>query len=121
MSDKYHLSSSPHVRDKITTSNIMLMVTIALLPAAAFGVFIFGFPALWNIIVTTAAAVLTEYVYEKLMHKKITINDFSAVVTGLLLALNLPANGAALDGSAWKCFCNSCCKTAVWRIRTDFL
>lgn len=104
MSEQYHLSSSPHVRDKITTSNIMLMVTIALLPAAAFGVFNFGFPALWNIIVTTAAAVLTEYVYEKLMHKKITINDFSAVVTGLLLALNLPPTAPLWMGALGSVF-----------------
>ncbi|RGS80836.1 RnfABCDGE type electron transport complex subunit D [Coprococcus sp. AF21-14LB] len=104
MSEQYHLSSSPHVRDKITTSNIMLMVTIALLPAAAFGVFNFGLPALWNIIVTTAAAVLTEYVYEKLMHKKITINDFSAVVTGLLLALNLPPTAPLWMGALGSVF-----------------
>ena len=104
MSEQYHLSSSPHVRDKITTSNIMLMVTIALLPAAAFGVFNFGFPALWNIIVTTAAAVLTEYVYEKLMHKKITINDFSAVVTGLLLALILPPTAPLWMGALGSVF-----------------
>ena len=82
----------------------MLMVTIALLPAAAFGVFNFGFPALWNIIVTTAAAVLTEYVYEKLMHKKITINDFSAVVTGLLLALNLPPTAPLWMGALGSVF-----------------
>ena len=63
----------------------MLMVTIALLPASAFGVWNFGLPALVMLLSTTISAVLTEYIYEKLMHKKVTINDFSAVVTGLLL------------------------------------
>ena len=82
----------------------MLMVTIALLPATFFGVFNFGLPALWNIIVTTATAVLTEYVYEKLMHKKVTINDFSAVVTGLLLALNLPPTAPVWMGALGSVF-----------------
>ena len=90
--NNYKLSSSPHIRDKVTSSNIMLMVVIALLPASAFGVYNFGIPALIVLISTTVSAVLTEYIYEKLMHKKITINDWSAVVTGLLLGLNMPAS-----------------------------
>lgn len=68
----------------------MLMVAIALLPASAFGVWNFGMPALIMLVTTTVTAVLTEYIYEKLMHKKITVNDFSAAVTGLLLGLNMP-------------------------------
>ena len=83
------MSSSPHIRSKITSSNIMLLVVVALLPSAAFGVWNFGLPALIMLISTTVSAVLTEYIYEKLMHKKVTINDFSAVVTGLLLGLNM--------------------------------
>ncbi|MCI6120718.1 MAG: RnfABCDGE type electron transport complex subunit D [Lachnospiraceae bacterium] len=70
----------------------MMWVTIALLPASAFGVWNFGLSALIMLISTTAASVLTEYIYEKLMHKKITIGDWSAVVTGLLLGLNMPAS-----------------------------
>ena len=88
--NKLKMSSSPHIRSKVTSSNIMLYVTIALLPASAFGVWNFGVSALVMLICTTASAVLTEYIYEKLMHKKITVNDFSAVVTGLLLGLNMP-------------------------------
>ena len=68
----------------------MLMVVIALLPASAFGVYNFGLSALIMLISTTVSSVLTEFIYEKLMHKKVTINDFSAVVTGLLLGLNMP-------------------------------
>ncbi|MCF2668677.1 MULTISPECIES: RnfABCDGE type electron transport complex subunit D [Lachnospiraceae] len=86
------MSSSPHIRSKDTTSSIMMWVTIALLPASAFGVWNFGLSALIMLISTTAASVLTEYIYEKLMHKKITIGDWSAVVTGLLLGLNMPAS-----------------------------
>lgn len=90
MSENYNISSSPHIRSKVTTGNIMLMVVLALLPTTIFGIYNFGLSALVVVLVTTASAVLTEYIYEKLMQKKITIGDFSAVVTGLLLALNLP-------------------------------
>lgn len=90
MSENYNISSSPHVRSKVTTGNIMLMVIIALLPATAFGIVNFGLSALLVVLVTVASAVLTEYLYQKLMHRKVTISDCSAVVTGLLLALNMP-------------------------------
>jgi len=91
LNENYNISSSPHIRDKATSSNIMLMVLIALLPATIFGIYNFRHENAWLlIVVTTATAVLSEYIYEKLMHKPITIGDFSAAVTGLLLALNLP-------------------------------
>ena len=91
MNENYHVSASPHIRDKIKSSNIMLLVVIALLPATVFGIWNFRHENAWILVVaTTAAAVLAEYIYEKLMHKPVTIGDFSAVVTGLLLALNLP-------------------------------
>lgn len=90
MSDLYNVSSSSHIRSKDTSSRIMLYVVIALLPAAAFGVWNFGLRALLLILVCIATCVASEWVFEKLIHKKSTINDFSAVVTGLLLALNLP-------------------------------
>ena len=91
MNENYNVSSSPHIRDRIKTGNIMLMVLIALMPATVFGVWNFRHEDAWIlVVVTTAAAVLSEYIYEKLMKKPVTINDFSAAVTGLLLALNLP-------------------------------
>ncbi|MEI3209674.1 MAG: RnfABCDGE type electron transport complex subunit D [Lachnospiraceae bacterium] len=102
--NNYKLSSSPHIRDKVTSSNIMLMVVIALLPASAFGVYNFGIPALIVLISTTVSAVLTEYIYEKLMHKKITINDWSAAVTGLLLGLNMPASAPWWMGALGSVF-----------------
>ena len=70
----------------------MLMVVIALLPTTIFGIYNFGPRALLLILLSVATCVLTEYVYEKLMKKPVTVKDFSAVVTGLLLALNLPAS-----------------------------
>ncbi|MEY8265725.1 RnfABCDGE type electron transport complex subunit D [Lachnospiraceae bacterium 64-25] len=91
MSDLVKVSSNPHVRSRVTTSNIMLAVVIALLPAAGFGIYNFGLDALILIFITVASCVLTELIYEKAMKKKVTIGDFSAVVTGLLLALNLPS------------------------------
>ena len=91
MKADYNISSSPHVRDKATTNSIMFWVIVALLPATLFGMYNFRSEHAWVlVVVTTATAVLAEYVYEKLMHKPITIKDLSAAVTGLLLALNLP-------------------------------
>lgn len=92
MSQLLHVSSSPHVRARIKTEDIMKMVVIALLPATLFGIYNFGMRALLLVCISVATCVATEAIYETLMHKKMTINDFSAVVTGLLLALNLPAS-----------------------------
>ena len=91
MSDLYHVSSSPHVRAKDTTSRIMLYVVIALLPTSLFGIYNFGYKALILILVTIASCLASEWVFDKIVHKKSSIGDMSAVVTGLLLALNLPA------------------------------
>ena len=85
-----NVSSNPHVRDAMTTQKIMLNVIIALLPATIFGCINFGWYALVLVIVTTGAAVLTEYIYCRLMKKPNPVWDLSAAVTGLLLALNLP-------------------------------
>ena len=92
MSDLYHVSSSPHVRAKDSTSRIMAYVIAALLPASLFGIYNFGFKALLLILITIATCVATEWVFDKIVHKKNTIGDLSAVVTGLLLALNLPVS-----------------------------
>ena len=92
MSDLYHVSSSPHVRAKDSTSRIMLYVIIALLPTSLFGIYNFGLKALLLILITIAACVATEWIFDRIVHKKNTIGDLSAVVTGLLLALNLPVS-----------------------------
>lgn len=98
------MSSSPHIRSAITTNKIMLYVVIALLPACGFGVWNFGMHALLMLLSTTVAAVLTEYIYEKLMHKPITVGDLSAVVTGLLIGMNMPANAPLWMGALGSVF-----------------
>ncbi|MBQ4536348.1 MAG: RnfABCDGE type electron transport complex subunit D [Lachnospiraceae bacterium] len=91
MSEQFKVSSNPHIRSKATTSGIMMAVIIALLPATGYGIYNFGIRALWVVLVTVASTVLTEFLFG-LYKKKNTIYDLSAVVTGLLLALNLPVN-----------------------------
>lgn len=87
-----NVTSSPHVREKTDTQRIMLYVIISLLPAACFGIMNFGVKALLLILVTIASCVCSEWIYNKIVHKKQTVRDLSAVVTGLLLALNLPSS-----------------------------
>ena len=84
------VSFSPHIHDKITASRIMLDVVIALVPAFAASLFIFGPRAALVTAVCVSSCVLFEGIYQKLMKKPVTVNDLSAVVTGLLLAFNLP-------------------------------
>ncbi len=92
MNELMKVSSNPHIRSKATTSNIMLWVIIALLPTTIFGVYNFGLHALLLVAVTIASTVLSEFIFDLICHKKNSIRDLSAVVTGLLLALNLPSS-----------------------------
>lgn len=92
MSDLMKVSSNPHIRAKDTTSRIMLTVIVALLPTTLFGIYNFGAKAALLIAISVASAVLTEFLFEKICKKKVTVGDFSAAVTGLLLALNLPVS-----------------------------
>jgi RnfABCDGE-type electron transport complex D subunit len=84
------VSSNPHVRSKESTSSIMLLVVVALLPAFGFGIYNFGIMAAVHVLITVAACVLTEFVFNLIIKKKQTVSDLSAVVTGMLLGLNLP-------------------------------
>lgn len=88
----FHVSASPHARSPITTRNIMQDVCIALIPASLFGIYNFGLRALLVILTTVLACTVTEYVYCRMMKMKVNPGDYSDVVTGLLLALNLPAS-----------------------------
>lgn len=92
MSELKNISSNPHVRSRQSTTSIMLWVIIALLPATGFGIYNFGYQAAILVAVTIVSCVLTEFLYEKLLKLPVTISDLSAVVTGLLLALNLPSS-----------------------------
>ena len=89
MSNLLNVSSSPHVRSGETTKSIMYDVIIALIPATLFGIYNFGVRALMLILACVVTCVLTEYIYQKCMKLPLTVSDGSAMLTGLLLALNL--------------------------------
>ena len=90
MAKLFNVSSSPHVRSKVSTSNIMYDVAIAMVPALIWGVMQFGIRALIVVAATVASCMLSEYAFEKYMKKPITIGDGSALVTGMILGLNMP-------------------------------
>ena len=90
MNKLLNVSSSPHARSSVLTQNLMFDVAIAMVPAAVYGVYQFGLKALCVLLVTMAGSVLSEYVYESLMGKPITVMDGSALVTGMILGLNMP-------------------------------
>ena len=94
----YVMSAGPHIRSKDTGRRIMLDVIIALLPAAIASVILFGFKALAMIITCVAAAVASEYLFNVITKRRQSVGDLSAVLTGLLLALNLSSNTAL-----WEC------------------
>lgn len=95
---KLSVSSSPHIRSAVTTRRIMLDVIIALAPAAIMGCVIFGWHALAVLLSSVAASVVAEFVFNLIVKKEQTVSDLSAVVTGLLLGLNLRA-----DAPIWQC------------------
>ncbi|WP_434311398.1 RnfABCDGE type electron transport complex subunit D [Hominifimenecus sp. rT4P-3] len=90
MSQLFHVSTNPHAVSKDTTSNLMLDVILALIPTTAFGIYHFGWYAGVIVLVCVASCVASEYIWEKAMKKTLTVKDYSAVLTGLLLGLNLP-------------------------------
>ena len=92
MSNKLHISTSPHIRTSRTTSGVMLDVVIALMPATIAGIILFGLRALAVIATCVLTCVISEALFNLITKKQQTISDFSAVVTGLLIALNLSDN-----------------------------
>ena len=92
MQNNFVMTSSPHLRDHSSTRRIMQEVCLALVPAGIASVILFGWNALMLICISVATCVLSEFVWEKATKREVTIGDWSAVVTGLLLAYNLPAN-----------------------------
>ena len=91
MSELLNISSGPHIRNPLSTKAVMHDVLIALLPTTVLGIWAHGAYSAMIIAVSIAAAVLTEYLFDKVTKRKNTIGDCSAIVTGLLLALTLPA------------------------------
>lgn len=90
MAENYVVSSSPHIKSAHTTSAIMWNVVLALIPAWAFGIYYFGQRALWLTLLAVISAVATEALIQAFRKVPITITDGSAVITGMLLAFNLP-------------------------------
>ena len=100
---KLHISPAPHIHQKgASTNRVMLDVVIAMIPAAIVGVIFFGLKALWIMLTCVASAVLAEFLFNLCAHKKQTVGDLSAVVTGLLLALNL-----SVEVPLWQCVVGS--------------
>ena len=95
---KLVVSSSPHIHSPVSTKRIMLDVIIALLPAAVAGTVIFGLRSLLVLATTVAVSILSEFVFNLIAKKEQTVDDLSAIVTGLLLGLNLRA-----DAPLWQC------------------
>lgn len=100
--EKLIVTTSPHIQSKDSTQSIMRDVIIALLPAAVAGTVLFGWKALITILVCVGTAVLSEFVFNLLAKKEQTVTDLSAVVTGLILALSLPAKA-----DIWHCIVGS--------------
>lgn len=100
--EKLIVSSSPHIQSRTTTQGIMRDVIIALIPAAVAGVVLFGWRALVTILVCVATSVISEFLFNLICKKEQTVTDLSAIVTGLLLALSLPAKA-----EIWHCVVGS--------------
>ena len=87
---KLHLSNAPHIHSRVSTTSIMLNVIISLMPCAIAGIWYFGVNAALLLLISSASAVATEYILQKITHQTVRIGDLSALVTGLILGLNLP-------------------------------
>lgn len=101
---KLNLSPAPHVHSSQTTRALMLNVIIALIPCALAGIWIFGPGALVQVALCVLSAVISEYLWQMLTGQKVLIDDLSAVVTGLIMALNMPANAPAWVGMVGSAF-----------------
>ena len=121
MKDLYNVSSPPHTFDSESTNTIMRDVIIALLPASVFGIYNFGLKALLMILTCIVASLLTEYIYEKAMKLPLTTGDLSAVVTGLLLGLNMPVNAPLWMGAAGSIFAILIAKMLFGGIGQNFM
>lgn len=104
MENKLHVTASPHIHSGRSTQKIMLDVIIALLPATIAGTLIFGIRSLLVVAVCVGVCVLSEFLFNLIVKKEQSIGDLSAVVTGLILALNLPANAPLWEAGVGAVF-----------------
>lgn len=111
------VSSAPHIVSNVDTTRIMAMVIMALIPSLLVSIYVFGMRVLTLTVVCIVASVFFEWAWNALMHKRQTIGDLSAAVTGLLIAFNVPS-GLPYWIAIVGCFvADNCCKTVVWRRR----
>lgn len=115
------LEFSPHIRDNSSVTRIMLDVIIGLLPASIASIWFFGWGAVWNILLAVSAAVLCEGLIQFFCKKKITVLDLSAAVTGLLLALNLPAGAPWYVPVCGSVFAIAVCKQCFGGLGHNFI
>lgn len=108
MSDLYNVTSSPHVRSKMSTDKIMLCVIIALLPATVFGIYNFGPRALAVIVVTIASCFVSEFLYNKIAHKKQTVGDLSCIVNRSAACAESVQHDSLLDRNCRRSVCYCC-------------
>lgn len=99
-----HLSLPPYEKSDDTSSAVMLRVIIALLPVAAWGIYRFGLRAAAILLISTGSAVLFEFLFERLTHRRVTVGDLSAALTGLLIGLNMPSTAPLWLGAAGSFF-----------------
>ena len=121
MENKLIGSSSPHIRSDETTQNLMLDVIIALVPALAASIFYFGFNSLILVVTSVISAVVAEYICERVMKKPVTVTDLSAVVTGILLAFNIPSSAPWWIAAAGSIFAIVIVKQIFGGIGFNFL
>ncbi len=121
MENRLIASSSPHIRDAESTQSLMLDVIIALLPALVASIFYFGYRSIILVVASVASAVITEYACQKFMKRPITVTDLSAVVTGILLAFNLPASAPWWIAVAGSVFAIAIVKQIFGGIGFNFL
>ena len=112
MSKLLNVSSSPHVRCGVSTKNLMYDVAIAMLPATIWGVMQFGIYSLIVVVATVLSCVLSEYLFETLMHKPVTISDGSALVTGMILGFERRKRSCTRNCVCYRVceLCHSLCK-----------
>lgn len=119
--NKLIVLSAPHFKSPLTTKKIMFTVILALIPAAAASVVFFGIKALLHILISVVAAVATEFVVQKLLKKKINITDGSAILTGLLMGMNLPAGAPLWIGAVGSIFAIAVVKEAFGGLGQNFM
>ena len=88
---RFSVSAAPHIFAKDTTAVLMLDVIVALMPTVAAGIWLFGFSAARVVLICVASCVIFEFLWQVLLKRPITVNDLSAVVTGIILAMNMPS------------------------------